>query len=75
MALPVLFVKKPGGGLCFCVDYRALNNIIVKDRYLLPPIKKFLNDLSGMKCSLHVHLVSAFENLMTKKGQESTMAF
>nr|CEG03748.1 unnamed protein product [Fusarium acuminatum CS5907] len=32
VASPVLFVKKPGGGLRFCVDYRALNNITVKDR-------------------------------------------
>ena len=25
-AAPVLFVKKPGDGLCFCVDYRALRS-------------------------------------------------
>ena len=37
-AAPVFFVKKPGGGLRFCVDYRGFNRITKKDRYLLPLI-------------------------------------
>jgi hypothetical protein len=28
---PVLFAKKPGGGLRLCIDYRALNAIMIKD--------------------------------------------
>jgi hypothetical protein len=32
-AAPVLLAHKPGGGVRFCVDYRALNKIIIKDRY------------------------------------------
>ena len=35
-AAPVLFVKKPGGGLQFCVNYRGLNDLTVKNKYLLP---------------------------------------
>ncbi len=32
----MLFVKKPDGSLRFCVDYRALNKLSVKDKYPLP---------------------------------------
>ena len=38
----VLFIKKPGGGLRFYVDYRGLNTITRKDRYPLPLISKIL---------------------------------
>lgn len=74
-ASPVLFVKKPGGGLRFCVDYRALNAITVKDRYPLPLTKESLNNLQGMKFFTKIDIVSAFNNLRTKKGQEYLTAF
>ena len=32
---PVIFIKKLGGGLRFCVDYRALNAVTIKNRYLI----------------------------------------
>jgi hypothetical protein len=38
----VLFIKKPRGGLWFYVDYRGLNQITKKDRYLLPLIYETL---------------------------------
>jgi hypothetical protein len=42
-ALLVLFVQKLGGGLCFYVNYRALNALTKKDRYPLLLIKETLN--------------------------------
>ena len=45
----VLFTKKPGGGLQFCVDYRALNTIMKKDCYPLPLIYETLNWISKIK--------------------------
>ena len=35
---PILFVPKKDGKLRICVDYRKLNNIIIKNRYTLPLI-------------------------------------
>ena len=34
-ASPVLFARKPGRGLRFYVNYRALNTITIKNRYFL----------------------------------------
>ena len=48
-AAPVLFVRKPGGGLRFCVDYRGLNKITKKDRYPLPLIYKTLRNIRRAK--------------------------
>ncbi|KAI0995386.1 hypothetical protein K3495_g12797 [Podosphaera aphanis] len=45
-ASPVLFAKKPGGGLRFCVDYRRLNAITIKNRYPLPLLQETLSRLA-----------------------------
>ena len=37
-ASPVLFIKKPGGGWRFCIDYRKLNDLTKKDVYPIPLI-------------------------------------
>jgi transposase InsO family protein len=74
-ASPVLFVKKPGGGLRFCVDYRALNAITVKDRYPLPLTKETLNNLKGITYFTKIDIISAFNNIRMKKGLEYLTAF
>jgi hypothetical protein len=33
IAALVIFIKKPGGGLRFYIDYQALNTVTVKNRY------------------------------------------
>jgi hypothetical protein len=75
VASPVLFVKKQDGGLRFCVDYRALNNVTVKDRYPLPLIKESLNNLAGMKYFSKIDIISAFNNIRMRKGEEYLTAF
>jgi transposase InsO family protein len=72
---PVLFVKKPGGGLRFCVDYRKLNEITRKDRYPLPLITETLRQLSRAKWFTKLDVIAAFNKIRIKEGDEWKTAF
>ncbi|KAI0990968.1 hypothetical protein K3495_g17219, partial [Podosphaera aphanis] len=72
---PVLFTKKPGGGLRFCVDYRALNAITNRDRYPLPLIKETLRLASKAKWFSKVDVRTAFHRLRVTEGDEWKTAF
>jgi len=74
-ASPVLFVRKPGGGLRFCVDYRGLNEITIKNRYPLPLITETLARLSQAKVYTKLDIISAFNRLRIKEGDEWKTAF
>lgn len=72
---PVLFVKKPGGGLRFCVDYRALNAITERDRYPLPLIKETFRLTARANWIPKVDVRSAFHRLRVAIGDEWKTAF
>ena len=46
-ASSVILVKKKDGTCRFCVDYRQLNNIMVKNKYPLPVVDELLDELHG----------------------------
>ena len=46
-AVHILFVKKPDGSLNLCVDYWALNKVMIKDSYLLLQHKDLMDYLCG----------------------------
>ena len=74
-ASPVLFARKPGGGLRFCVDYRALNAITKKDRYPLPLIQETLNNLSRARWFTKIDVSAAFHKIRINAGDEWKTAF
>ena len=69
-AAPVLFAKKPGRGLRFCVDYRGINVITRKDRYLLPLIRETFAVLSKAKWLTKLDITAAFHRIRVAKGEE-----
>ena len=74
-AAPVLFVKKPEGGLCFCIDYRDLNAVTVKNWYPLSLISETLNCLSWAKIFTKLDIIAAFNQLYIQERDESLTAF
>lgn len=72
---PILFVCKPNGSLCFCVNYQGLNKLTIKNRYLLPLIGKSLDWLSQVKQFTQLNLTSGYHWMRIEEGDEWKMAF
>jgi len=62
-ASSILFVKKSSEGLRFCVDYRSLNVMTVKNRYSLPLIREILDRLAKVKYYIKLDIIAAFNKL------------
>jgi hypothetical protein len=48
LGAPMIFVMKKDGTQRLCVDYRALNEVTVKNKYPLPRIDDPFNQLRGV---------------------------
>ena len=63
---PVLFVKKKDGTFWLCVDYRQLNKMTVKNKYLLPKIDDLFDQLKGASVFSKIDLQSGYYQLRIK---------
>ena len=72
---PILFVKKPDGSLRLVVDYRKLNAMIIKNRYLLPLISELLNRIKNVKYYPKLDLRDAFNQLRIALSDDWKTAF
>jgi len=75
MAAPVFFVKKKDGKLRLVQDYRALNAMTVKNKYLLPLIPELIAKLCRAKYFMKLDVRWGFNNVWIKEGDEWKAAF
>ena len=73
-ASSVLFVHKFEDDLWFCVNYRDLNVIMIKNCYSLLLIRKILNQMSKTQYFIKLDVITAFNKLwMVKKDEWLTV--
>ena len=71
----MLFVKKKDGTLQLCVDYRQLNKMTVKNKYLFPRIDDFFDQLKGAGVFSKIDMQSGYHQLRIKDAYVHKTAF
>ena len=72
---PILFVKKKDGSMRMCVDYRALNNVTIKNNYALPRIDELFDRLQGAQYFTKLDLRSGYHQIRIAAGDAPKTAF
>ncbi|GBN86053.1 Retrovirus-related Pol polyprotein from transposon 297 [Araneus ventricosus] len=74
-ASPIVLVKKKDGSTRFCVDYRKLNEITIKNSYPLPRIDDTLDALRGSQWFSTLNLKSGYWQVEIQSEDKEKTAF
>jgi hypothetical protein len=71
----LLLVKKKDNSWRFYVDYRKLNTITVKNKFPLPIIDEFLDEIAGAQYFSTIDLASGFYQIRMVPADEAKTTF
>jgi hypothetical protein len=72
---PVIFIEKKDGTQRMCVDYRALNEVTIKNKYPLPRIEDLFDQLKGARVFSKINLRSGYHQLRIRTSDIAKIAF
>jgi hypothetical protein len=68
--VPILFIKKSNNNLRFYVNYRDLNEITIKNRYLLSRIDELLDRLNKTNVFIKLDLRNVYYRIKIYRDDE-----